>query len=848
MMTGGRWLTTAGAAWLGVALQLQQAALWPRGLYLMVLIVALLLLVGTGWWHRAQVAAPKSGRPWRADLGAAGTLGLALALGWGWAGWRAEMQLRPLLSPGLMQRDVQLTGTVAEMPRRHADGVSFVFEVEEARVLGQVVSVPRTVSLGWYRGWHDGELRSGPQVDPQAGQRWRFTTRLAPPLGLMNPHGFDLELWLFAQGIRAVGPVRAKGGSGAELLEATARHPVERARGAVRAAIDARVPDARAAGVLAGLAVGDQQAIEAQDWALYRKTGVAHLMAISGLHITMFAWLASRAVRWAWRRSRRAVRWCDAGTAGRWGGLALAGAYAVFAGWGVPAQRTVLMLAVVTLLRSRARLWPWPMTWASAALAVTVMDPWAVLQPGFWLSFAAVGLLMLEGKRPEGEHDPVADAPASRGDVVRHSAWGMLRTQWRATLGLAPLSLIFFHQISVVGFVANLVAIPWVTLVCTPLALAGVVVPALWDLGAWSVQVLNAVLTPLAAWPSAVWSVAAAPAWAQAAALLGGVLLLSPLPRPTRAWGLPLCLPLLMPPLASVPPGRFEVLAADIGQGTAVLVRTAQHSLLFDAGPQFARDSDAGARVLVPLLTALGVARLDRLVLSHSDLDHVGGATSLGQGVPVDSLLSSLPEEHALRALAPQSHTCEAGQRWNWDGVDFEVLHPTQRDLQRAAAGYLRPNGVSCVLRVGNREHQVLLTGDIEAEEEWALVQRLGNELRSEVLVVPHHGSRSSSTQRFLQAVAPRMALMQLGWRNRYGHPAPEVMARYAALGIPVVASPACGAWRWLEGEGVCIRAQAQRYWHTRLGGGVPGGLELANPQEPQGALAPDAPPAPPDD
>ena len=326
----------------GVALQLMQARLWPAWVDGGLGLGALLL----GW---ASARAWGVHRRW-----ALGALMLAAACaGGGWAGARAGLRLADTLDPAWAGRDVQLTGVVAEMPQWRADGVGLLLDVVQAEVDGRPVrGVPARVALSWRAGLQEGELRAGPQREVKAGQRWQFTVRLYPPLGAMNPHGFDSELWWFERGVRATGVVRSRQQTPARWLADTWVHPVEQARGAVRAALYAQVADTRAAGVLAGLALGDQGAIEAQDWALFRRTGIAHLLAVSGLHITMFAWAAQALVAWAWRRSAWAVRRCDAGAAGRWGGLALATAYALFAGWGVPAQRTVWMLAVVTVLRS----------------------------------------------------------------------------------------------------------------------------------------------------------------------------------------------------------------------------------------------------------------------------------------------------------------------------------------------------------------------------------------------------------------------------------------------------------------------------------------------------------------
>ena len=795
--SGGR-LVALPLAWLaGVALQLQQRDLWSLDLYVAITAASVVVAL-------ISVRLPRAFVP---------LVVAALAGGFALTGMQASSRLAETLPAALEGRDVVVTGVVASLPQQGPSGLRFRFEVDAG---GAPEGVPSVIALGWYAGFHEDAALVQPRLALRAGQRWRFTVRLRQPHGNLNPHGFDYELSLLEQGVRATGYVRD---APTTLLDASAGHPIERLRQRVRDAIYARVADRRAAGVLAALAIGDQGAIERDDWDLFRNTGVAHLMSISGLHVTMFAWLAGVLIGALWRRSTRAMRRLPAPSAARWGGLFAATAYAFLAGWGVPSQRTVWMLATVTLLQAGGLRWPWALVLLSAAFVVTVLDPWALTQAGFWLSFMAVGLLMASSAAT-GVRGQDSDQAAAgwRGWPKRFAASvrGDLRTQVIATLGLTPLTLVFFQQVSLVGFVANLVAIPLVTLVITPLALVGIAAAPLWSLGAAIVQGLDALLVRLAATPGAVWTVAVAPWWAQLAGLLAAVLVVLPVPWRAKLIAVPLALALLVPPTTLPREGSFDVVAADIGQGTAVLVRTRDHALLFDSGPQYSRESDAGQRVLVPLLRGRGEGHLDLLILSHRDNDHVGGARTLLGAIDVASLSSSLEDGHPLLEAARDPHRCIAGQRWRWDGVDFAVLAPGADDYERA----LRPNAMSCVLRVAGGGRSVLLTGDIEREQEAGLVAALGAGLRSDVLVVPHHGSKTSSSASFLDAVRPGIAVFQAGYRNRFGHPAEEVLDRYRERGIAIVASPSCGAWQWRAdgaAAGECQRDVARRYWHHAM-------------------------------
>jgi len=796
-----RWLVPALAGWVaGTAIQLTQPQLWVYWLYVPGMLIGAGAAVGL--FMRQAFSMPHA-------------LCMVLAtalLAFGQVGVRALAFQARALEPALEGRDLLLTGVVASMPQSSASGLRMQLHVESAHAEGLPVRLPSRIQLSWYLGFGDARHNASSNTLPTlwAGERWRMVVRLKAPHGNSNPHSFDYELWLWEQGVQALGYVRdGKGHPAPQRLAQTWRHPVELARQEMRQRIDARLSDSNHAGWISALVTGDQNAIARADWNVFRATGVAHLMSISGLHITMFAWLAGRLTGAAWRRSARLCLYVPAPHAAVVGGLALACAYAVFSGWGVPSQRTIWMLAVFCLLRLSGRAWPWPVVWLLAGVVVLLMDPWAWLQAGFWLSFVAVGVLFATDDR--GERAGSA------------SVWwrirAMLREQWLITMALSPLVLLLFGQVSVVGFAANLFAIPWVTLLVTPLAMAGTLVAPAWDLAEAAIGVLAGYLRWLAQLPFATLSVASVPVWVGLGGVVGGFLLAVRLPAPMRLGGVALLVPVLLWQPPRPPVGQFDLLAADIGQGSAVLVRTAQHALLFDAGPRFGRNSDAGDRVLVPLLRALAV-QLDLLVISHRDSDHVGGAASVLAVHSHAQLLGSLAADHGLWRLR-RGARCQAGQRWVWDGVVFTVLHPpAQSRLQR-----VKPNATSCVLRVsvsggaGRQKAAALLTGDIEAAQERQLLDN-GVLLQADVLVVPHHGSKTSSSAAFLDAITPRVALVQSGYRNRFGHPADVPMARYARRQIGVFDSPHCGAMFWRSAkpsEVICQRLEELRYWKHRL-------------------------------
>jgi competence protein ComEC len=810
-------ITPFALGWIaGTALQLQQTQLWAGEVYwglaafaLMSAYIATRIDVSRFAWVRSASAffsRASAGAGVQAAVGFVLVAALSAVLAFAQAGARASHYAQTALNSALEGRTLDVVGIVANLPQRMEDSARFRFEVESARDSdGALVQLSPQLLLGWYGNRLNGsdDKVQAPPADLRPGDRWQLAVRLKAPHGHINPHGFDYELWLWEQGLQATGYVR-NGAKDAlpQWLGSTLNHPVERLRQRVRSAIDARVADRAVAGIVAALLVGDQAAIERADWDVFRATGVAHLMAISGLHITGLAWLAALCVGWLWRRSdvwspaKPWSLWLPAPIAASACAAIVALAYAVFTGWGVPAQRTVWMLGVVTLLRMYGLRWPLMQVWLTVCAVVLALDPWALMQAGFWLSFVAVGVLFASGSH----------APAN---TVWASAQRMWREQWLMSVCLAPLTLLLFHQVSVVGLFANLLAVPWVTLVVTPLCLLGLVLPLAWSVAAEALQWLVWLLKACAGVSWAQWSAPAAPLWAGAAALVGMGVWAMRVPMWLRWFGVALVLPVLSWQTPRPVHGTFELVAADMGQGHAVLVRTATHSLLYDTGPRYSAETDAGQRVLVPLLRAWG-ERLDRIVISHQDSDHSGGAPAVMAMQPQADVLTSIAPEHPLQQLGSMQR-CERGQSWVWDGVRFEVLHPSESDYERK----LKPNALSCVLRVTAADTSALLAGDIEAAQEQDLLQS-GQALQADWLLVPHHGSATSSTQAFLDAVQPSVAIVQAGYRNRFGHPRPDVLRRYSDLGVLVVQTPRCGASTWRSEQPKlvqCERNQRQRYW-----------------------------------
>lgn len=751
-----------------------------------------------------------------------------VALGFAWGALFAQHYLSQQLPAAWEGRDITLVGTVDGLPQRSEQGVRFTFAVEQVLPQNGVVAViPSRLALAWYAGFPSRMVPDDnlPRM-LEPGERWQLTVRLQRPHGSANPQGFDYEVWLLEQNLRATGYVRPDAVNAAKNQRLDAfvwsfGSVVERCRSWLRQRIFAALPDRQYAGVIAALVVGDQRAVSQSDWKVFNRTGVSHLISISGLHITMVAGLFASLVFWLWRHSfftaaQLPLR-LPAQKAAALAGAGMALLYVLLAGFGVPAERTLYMISVVA-----AALWAGRITSVSHVLCmalgvVLLLDPWAVLWPGFWLSFGAVGVILYTSV---GRTLQVPAEGASQ-QKWRATLLTAGRTQYAITLGLVPLTVLMFSQISLVSPLANAVAIPLVSLIVTPMALVGSLLPlplAAWVLGTAHllVQWLALFLTWLNEMPLAVWAAPAPAFWIFVLALIGTGWLLAPRGWPARWLGLIGWLPLLLNVPTHPAPGRMWVTAFDVGQGMALLVETERHRLLYDTGPFYSTASDGGNRVILPYLKARGIRALDTMVVSHSDTDHAGGALSILDEIKVDWVTSSLAPGSPIVRAAPRHVRCEAGQSWWWDQIHFEMLHPLAANY---ANGSEKSNALGCTLKISLGTQSILLPADIGAKQEARLLATAPDKLRATVLLAPHHGSGTSSSPAFLAAVQPEIALFQVGYRNRYHHPKPEIFERYGEFGIRRLRSDQSGAITLRFGptlEATEYRSEHQRYWYGR--------------------------------
>ena len=746
--------------------------------------------------------------------------------GFVWAALFAQHYLAHELPKEWEGRDVHVVGTIDSLPYRFDQGVRFNFAVEQASTDdGALDVVPPKLALSWYAGFFGDDSRTVGDVKP--GERWQLTVRLQRPHGNANPHGFDYEVWLLEQNLRATGHVRPDDSVLLKNLRidnfvVTFGNVVEHCRGWLRDRIVAALPDKEYAGVIVALVVGDQRAINQTDWQVFNRTGIGHLVSISGLHITMIAGLFAAIASALWRRSfftdARLPLILPAQKAAALAGAGIALLYVLLAGFGVPAQRTLYMLSVVAVALWLGRITSVSHVLCVALGVVVLLDPWAVLWPGFWLSFGAVAIILYASV---GRTQLQSDAAPTRKERWISTLKSAGHTQYVVTIGLVPLTMLLFGQMSLVSPIANAVAIPLISFIVTPLALAGSVLPAPlcgWLLGLAHLMVewLALVLAWLSSFPAAVWTAPVPAFWIFGSALTGTLWLLAPRGWPVRWLGFAGWLPLMLNVPTHPKQGEMRVTAFDVGQGMALLVETRHHRLLYDTGPFYSPQSDGASRVILPYLKARGIDALDGVIVSHSDNDHSGGALSIFDAIKVGWVASSLSYASPIVKAAPGHRRCIAGQAWSWDGVQFDMLHPTAVSYDSSK---WKPNARSCTLKITAGGQSILLAGDIEAVQESELVENSAEKLPASVLLAPHHGSGTSSTEVFLRAVKPQLALFQVGYRNRYHHPKTEVFERYGRFGIKRVRSDESGAVTLEFGAALNAteyRTDHARYWYGR--------------------------------
>jgi competence protein ComEC len=692
----------------------------------------------------------------------------------------ADYHLSRRLPSNLSGQSGELKVLVTGLPER--DGKDWHFEaiVQSSNDFPMLQS--EKVKLAWYRS--DAKL--------QTGDLWRFQVKLREPNGVQNPGGFDSEKQALQKHWMAQGYVKNKAAINQRIGTAVSIDGM-RERLSAAMAYELGMSNAR---FVQSLAIGDTRQLSDEDWETLRRTGITHLIAISGFHVGIVSLAASWAMFALYRLLPTLGIFMARPISMAFASIMAAWFYTVMAGFAVPTVRTALMISV--FMGSRVLLRHVSVTQAVALslAAIVVMDTLALLSPGFWLSFSGVILLIL-----------FMPKTTRQGSLLP-----FFRAQWICTIGLLPLTVSCFGQTTVIGPIANMLAIPWISLIVVPLALLGclfiglpAISTAIWQLSAYLMDLLFKCLQ----WAGQLtWSSVNLPEPSIAMtllAMLGIGLLLLPKGIPGKWLGGLLLLPILWPSAELDQSGRFNIAMIDVGQGLSVLIRTENHNLLYDAGAGKPGVYSRGETVVMPALHASGVGHLDAAVISHGDNDHAGGFPAIREHFSIGSIQAS---EGALQG---EYRRCKAGDAWVWDDVHFRYLWP-ESELEDS------DNDRSCVLQITAGNHSALLAGDISSSVESRLIENYGAVLKSDILLAPHHGSKSSSSRAFLNLVAPDIALVSNGFQNRFGHPNPDVVSRYREQGALLVSTADNGwseltvtgtGWSWVRRE----RIDEKRYW-----------------------------------
>ncbi len=672
---------------------------------------------------------------------------LFLVAGIIWACLFAMWRLSERLPDNNENVDVIVEGYIINLPQQQQNRLSFDFAVRQPSR-----QFPKKIHLNWYH----------PTQKIGAGQSWRLTVKLKQAYGRMNPGGFDYEAWLFANGVAASGYVRTK--PAPQLLDASQGLAQTFAgwRQSIADGLDAALPDGEQLGIIKALTIGSQSNISPKQWDVFRITGTTHLIVISGSHISLIAGMVFILVRKTW--ARLAILSISPQSAAAMVAWLSALFYAGLAGYSIPTLRAVVMLTVVLAALVRQRNTSAFQILLLALLAVLLFDPLAVLSVGFWLSFAAVALLIY----------------ISTGRLGGRGYWReTTMAQLTSTIGLAPLLIVFFQQVSLISPLANWLAVPIIGIVVTPLALLAIILLAFWPWAATqllylcdeTLQGMVWLLSKMAELPLASVVCLPPPWYALLTAMIGALFLLAPRGVPAKFLSGCLFLPLIFVNIDKPQTASAWLTVLDVGQGLAAVVQTNQHTLIFDTGGKFSEDADMGDSVVIPFLRWQGLQNVDTLVISHGDNDHSGGAASILAEMPVNNILSSTAEW----IEKPGGNRCQAGQTWIWDQVKFTILSPP-------VTAFAKENDNSCVLQIEAGADRFLLTGDIEHNAETWLTEQYAGQLHSTVLIAPHHGSKTSSTPDFLQQVSPELIVIPAGRLNRFGFPHPEVLARYQQI------------------------------------------------------------------
>ena len=714
---------------------------------------------------------------------------VALLAGVVYGNWSQIQRYRSWLPEEWSGKNLQVVGEVANLPTfRNGRGRFQLLGTVELFDGGQ--SSKGLVSLSWFE---------APELKP--GQVWQLCVRLKRPHGFASPGTSDYETVLLRQGIIATGYVRECEQVENRLLAEPEKLSILVLRNRLSQWLAEHLPGSGGAMVRA-LLLGDARGMSPESWQLFRSTGTIHLLVISGLHISLIALFCWGVMRLLVLAGVIPVYRIPLPSLSMVVGLAMAIFYGGLAGFGLPVQRALIMLATGVVAMGFGFRFPLLTIYLLALLLVLVMEPLAVTAYGFWLSFLAVATLLYVFSHRKGMH------------AFSRLIWAQIVV----AAALAPVLASMHQPVSWLSPLVNLVSIPLVGMLLIPLMFVGLGLSALWQ--AAGIEILKAVALALEWWQMILqWVVIVGPPglnvpvpslWQIIVALAGVLLVLTPRALGWRWLGLVCFLPWLFPNIKKLEEGEAEIAVLDVGQGLAVVIRTRDHALVYDTGDKFSPHFTAAGAVILPYLNELGRIAPDRILVSHSDRDHIGG-------------LEVLKEQFShAEVMAPDdqmSTYCMPGWTWHWNGVEFLILGAGQESEN------LPVNDRSCVLRVCTRGQCALLAGDITRRREKLLIEEYGSELQAQLLIVPHHGSETSSSDAFLDEVRPDYGAVSAGFFNRFHHPAKRVVGRYGERRVTLLNTAEMGTQTYLLGRSGnlavrCYRGDSGGWWRRVLSDG----------------------------
>lgn len=688
-------------------------------------------------------------------LRAIGILGCGLAF----ALFYAQFVTKWALPRTLENRPVLITGYIDSIPCVQSGFTSFDF----ALATFDKKQASAKIHLSW---------RNCP-YNLKVGDYWQFMAKIKQIHGLCNAGGFNQAEYAFRSHLRGTGSVL---NGLTHHTTSVVYYPVQKIRQSLQEKIARVLGKDSFYGLILALVLGISSYITPAQWQVFRVTGTSHLVAISGLHIAMVAVSVAKMVGYIWRFFPSALLIMPVLKIEMISGSIVALVYSLLAGFSPSTQRTFLMMLFVLLATLFSRRITTIRSLYFSLGIILIMDPFVILNVGFWLSFLAVMLLIY------GMNSRLSQSG-------RWYLW--LKPQWVVTIGMMPTLFLLFQQASLLSLPANIIAIPAFNLFIVPSCLIGTVLlflseqlgEKLLHFSSLCLNLLWEILIKISHYTDAIW---------HKAFLSTPIILLTHLsayvallPKGFVSFYVPLllCLPFALPVQHPLPVGGLQLTVLDVGQGLAVFIKTQQHQLIFDTGAKISDAFDMGKAVIIPYLVHAGITQIDALVISHGDNDHIGGAQSILEFLPVSKVITSVPS----RFTGKNIFRCVENQQWQWDGVTFTFLSPPKN------TDFIG-NNTSCVLKISNQKHSILLTGDIEKVAEQRLVLQHREALSANILLAPHHGSKTSSTIEFVRAVAPQYVIFSTGYLNRYHHPHPDVVTRYQARRINILDTVASGA------------------------------------------------------